>query len=106
MNKRDRKRLERQIDALARPSPKLRRLVAVIRGRPGIFLRLPLGLALILGGFLAVLPVFGLWMIPLGLLILALDVPPLRPAVLSLVVLLRRKWRQWRGNGGNGRPSG
>lgn len=40
-------------------------------------LRLVLGLLLIAGGFLAILPVFGLWMIPLGIAVAALDVRPL-----------------------------
>jgi hypothetical protein len=30
------------------------------------------------GGFLSTLPLFGLWMLPLGPLLLAEDVPPLR----------------------------
>jgi hypothetical protein len=37
-------------------------------------LRLVVGLLLICGGFLAILPVFGLWMLPLGMAIAALDV--------------------------------
>jgi hypothetical protein len=40
--------------------------------------RLPAGILLIIGGCLAILPVFGLWMFPLGLMLLADDVPPLR----------------------------
>ena len=39
---------------------------------------MPAGLFLILGGFLAILPVFGLWMLPLGFMLLADDIPPLR----------------------------
>jgi hypothetical protein len=40
--------------------------------------RIPAGLLLIIGGILAILPVFGLWMLPLGLLLLAEDIGPLR----------------------------
>ena len=40
--------------------------------------RLPLGLLLCIGGVLAVLPVFGLWMLPLGLIVLSEDIPWLR----------------------------
>jgi len=40
--------------------------------------RIPAGIFLIIGGFLAILPVFGLWMLPLGLLLLADDIAPLR----------------------------
>jgi hypothetical protein len=40
--------------------------------------RIPAGILLILGGCLAILPVFGLWMLPLGFMLLADDVPALR----------------------------
>ncbi|MBT4906930.1 MAG: hypothetical protein P8Q36_17140 [Alphaproteobacteria bacterium] len=43
--------------------------------RQSPWLRIPLGLSLCLGGLLSVLPVFGLWMLPLGLLILSEDIP-------------------------------
>jgi hypothetical protein len=46
--------------------------------RQSPFLRVPLGLTLCLGGGLFILPVFGLWMLPLGLLILSEDIPWLR----------------------------
>lgn len=41
-------------------------------------LRLPLGVVLIVGGVLGFLPVLGFWMIPLGVVVAALDIPPLR----------------------------
>ena len=99
MSARHERRLERQLAALAGRSPALRGLVSAIRGRPGVLLRLPLGLALVAGGFLAILPVFGLWMIPLGLLILAIDLPLLRPAVAAAIIRLRRRVSVWRRNG-------
>src|ERR687889_881384 len=41
--------------------------------------RLPVGVLFVLGGLVAPLvPIFGVWMIPLGLLLLAYDVPFLR----------------------------
>lgn len=41
-------------------------------------LRAILGVVLILGGFLGFLPVLGFWMLPLGLVILSIDFPPVR----------------------------
>lgn len=41
-------------------------------------LRTVLGLALIFGGAFGFLPVLGFWMIPLGVVLVALDIPPLR----------------------------
>jgi hypothetical protein len=45
-------------------------------GHPVI--RISLGCILLLGGFLGFLPVLGFWMLPLGLLILAVDIPMAR----------------------------
>ncbi len=65
--------------------PRIRRILVVItyrglrRGKrripPG--LRLVVGLLLILGGFLGFLPILGFWMIPLGVAVASLDIPPL-----------------------------
>ncbi|MEM7221434.1 MAG: hypothetical protein AAF495_00555 [Pseudomonadota bacterium] len=44
--------------------------------------RIAVGLLLVIGGFFAILPVFGLWMIPLGLVIMFFEAP-----------WVREKWR-------------
>lgn len=92
MKARHKQRLARQLAALSRNIPRLRRPVTALQGRSYILLRVPLGLLLVAGGMLAILPVFGLWMIPLGLLLLAIDLPILRPFVSAIVIRLRRKW--------------
>ncbi|RYE29171.1 MAG: hypothetical protein EOP23_22055 [Hyphomicrobiales bacterium] len=38
-------------------------------------IRIPAGIALIVGGIFSFLPLLGAWMLPLGLLLLAADVP-------------------------------
>ncbi|MFO1033114.1 MAG: hypothetical protein U1E15_03145 [Hyphomicrobiales bacterium] len=43
-----------------------------------VVLRVALGLACIIGGFLGFLPILGYWMLPLGLLILSIDFPFVR----------------------------
>jgi hypothetical protein len=43
-----------------------------------IVLRVLLGVALMIGGLLWFLPVLGLWMLPLGLVVLSVDFPPIR----------------------------
>lgn len=53
-------------------------------------LRWVIGLALILGGVLWILPVLGIWMIPLGLLVLAPDFKWARRGHLSIIVWLRK----------------
>src|SRR6185437_2631547 len=42
------------------------------------WVRVPAGAMLIGGACFSILPLFGLWMLPVGLLLLAEDVPPLR----------------------------
>lgn len=69
--------------------------------RPGVLLRLPLGLFLMAGGLLGFLPILGFWMLPLGLMILAIDLPVLRPWVSSAMIRLRRRWTLWRRSRGN-----
>jgi hypothetical protein len=51
------------------------------------FLRITLGVLLIIGGFLGFLPILGFWMIPLGLLVLSHDFAPVRR--------LRRRIEVW-----------
>jgi len=41
-------------------------------------LRIVIGVLLVLGGFVGFLPILGFWMIPLGLLILSIDIPRVR----------------------------
>ena len=60
----------RLLDILARGRMWVRRHIP-----PGF--RLPIGVVLIAGGFLGFLPVLGFWMIPLGLVVAAMDVRPL-----------------------------
>ncbi len=40
--------------------------------------RVALGIALLLGGLFGFLPILGFWMIPLGLAVLAVDIPVIR----------------------------
>ncbi len=62
------------------------------------WVRLPLGLVLIAGGIFGFLPVLGFEFIPLGLLLIAQDVPFLRKPVGEATIWLEHKWvalRQW-----------
>jgi hypothetical protein len=54
--------------------------------------RVLIGVLFLIGGLLWFLPILGLWMIPLGLLILSLDFPWARRGYLSIMITLRR-WR-------------
>jgi hypothetical protein len=41
-------------------------------------LRIALGIGLCIGGLLGFLPILGFWMIPLGLMVLSIDLAPVR----------------------------
>ncbi len=70
---------ERRIELLVRRLPRwLQTAIRWLRQPSARWVRIPAAFLLILGGFLAVLPVFGLWMLPLGLVLLAEDIAPLR----------------------------
>ena len=40
-----------------------------------LFLRIPLGIALCIGGVLGFLPILGFWMLPLGFLLIGMCIP-------------------------------
>lgn len=65
----------------------------VLRPRLWLF-RLVLGVLLAFGGLLAILPVLGLWMLPLGLILIAMDVPVLTPVAARAVIRSRWWWRR------------
>lgn len=95
----EKSRLHRQFDAIGRMAPVSRRVIdPLLHGRLRR-IRLPMACVLILGSFLAILPVFGLWMLPIGLMLLALDVPLLRPYVSNIVIRARRRLAVWRHRG-------
>ena len=54
-------------------------------------IRIGLGILLIAGGLLGFLPVLGFWMIPLGLLVLSVDLPVVRRWRRQLTVWRHRK---------------
>jgi hypothetical protein len=85
-------RIEALIDRLPqRLQPTLRSLRQPSRR----WLRIPAGFLLILGGLLSVLPVLGLWMLPLGLVLLAEDVPALRSLRSRLLDWIERRHPAW-----------
>jgi len=93
-----RRRFDRQFAYIARLAPTLRHPILTIRTRGWWIVRLPLAIAFILGGFLAFLPVLGVWMLPLGLLLLAVDLPILRGPTASFMIRTRRRvtiWMRW-----------
>lgn len=64
--------------------------------QPGsLWVRIPLAALLVLAGLVGFLPVLGFWMLPLGLLLLAHDLPLLRRPMRRLLVFGERRWRNY-----------
>ena len=97
-DRRDR-RFRRQLDSSVRRFPRVRRLVERITAPHLVLVRLPVAILFILGGVFWFLPIVGLWMLPIGLLLLAVDLPALRPRVSAGMILLRRWLRGKRRHG-------
>ena len=55
-------------------------------------LRVAIGVVLCLGGLLWFLPVIGLWMLPLGLAVLSIDIPFVRRHSRRAMIWLRRRY--------------
>ena len=60
-----------------------------------IWLRIPAGVLLMLGGLLAFLPLLGVWMLPLGAMLLAEDIPPMRRLAARGLGWIARRHPDW-----------
>jgi hypothetical protein len=94
MSRTDR-RFQRQFEVLSRLIPALRGPLRALRGNRWLLIRLPLALMLIAGGLFSFLPFLGIWMLPLGLLLLAVDLPFLRGPISNLMIRARRRIKIW-----------
>jgi hypothetical protein len=89
---------ERRLELLVRQLPRPLQAAARWLCHPSArWFRIPAGALLILGSLLSVLPIFGLWMLPLGLVLLAEDIAPLRRATDRILVWIEHCKPQWMG---------
>lgn len=68
------------------------------------WVRLPAGILLVLFGIFGFLPVLGFWMLPLGLLLLARDIPALEPPIARLFAWINRRFPVWKKSGADQPP--
>ncbi|WP_395664262.1 hypothetical protein [Methylocella sp.] len=103
MADKDQQRLDRHLDSFQDRLPnRFSGWLTWLRQPSSRWVRLPAGVLLIVGSGLSVLPVFGLWMAPLGVVLLALDVPALQRPTGRALVRARLLWSKWRKRGANG----
>ncbi len=60
------------------------------------WVRIPTGVLLVIGGVFSILPFLGIWMLPLGLLLIAHDVPLLREPVGRFTIWSIQRWETLR----------
>ncbi|MBB2204887.1 hypothetical protein [Gluconacetobacter takamatsuzukensis] len=81
--------------ALARVPARLRDAIHWLRVPSRRLPRLLAGCLLIVGGLLSFLPILGIWMLPLGLILLAEDVALLRRGVDRLITRIAQRHPGW-----------
>ena len=77
------------------PSP-AGRVLAWLRRPQGRWTRRAAALPLIAAGPFGFLPVLGFWMLPIGILLLAEDIPALRRATVRAIMRAERLWQERR----------
>lgn len=90
----EREHLERLV---ARLPAAVRPAAAFLLRPEAKWVRLPMGVLLVVGGVLGFLPILGFWMVPLGALLLAQDIPVLRGPTVRAIEAVQRWWERRRG---------
>jgi hypothetical protein len=89
-------RRERRLEgSIGRLPKRVQSTMRWLRRPSSRWVRLPVGVLLVCGGLLGFLPLLGFWMLPLGLVLLAEDLPPfrrVRDAVLDWIERRRPHW--------------
>lgn len=73
-------------------SPRMANFVGWLRRPSSMFVRIPLAILLVVGGVFSFLPILGLWMLPLGLVLIAQDLPFLQKPMAQMLGWIERKW--------------
>jgi hypothetical protein len=75
----------------ARLPDRLARCSCWLRQPQSRLVRIPAAALLTLGGVFSFLPVLGIWMLPLGLMLVAVDVPRLQPPLARILHWIEKK---------------
>jgi hypothetical protein len=73
---------------------KVARFIRWLRKPSSFWIRLLVAFLFVLGGVFSFLPILGLWMLPLGLLFIAQDVPILQTPLANALRWIESKWKR------------
>jgi hypothetical protein len=89
--------LDRYFEMIQRRVPiRVARFISWLRKPSSFWIRLLVAFLLVLGGVFSFLPILGLWMLPLGLLFIAQDVPFLQMPLANALRWIESKWERLR----------
>lgn len=95
MSSEGQRELDRAFDGLEQEVPdRVARAIRWLRSPASRKVRIPLGVLFIFAGLLWFLPVVGIEMLPIGLLLIAQDVPFLKKPVGRAMLWLEEKWER------------
>jgi hypothetical protein len=69
------------------------RFIRWLRQPASFPVRLVVAIVFIVGGVFSFLPILGIWMLPLGLLLIAQDVPALQKPIVAALMWTEAKWK-------------
>jgi hypothetical protein len=96
-DERGKKLLDQAFEGLEHETPdRVTKIIRWMRDPKSRWIRLPLGILCIIASFFWFLPVVGVEFLPIGLLLIAEDVPVLRRPVAKLMLWLEARWRALR----------
>jgi hypothetical protein len=97
VDKSGRSDLNQQFERLEKKLPGgMGRFVRWLREPSSRWVRIPAAILLIAAGFIGFLPILGFWMVPLGLVLIAQDIPFMRKPIARLIDWLLTKWERWK----------
>ena len=89
--------LARYFEVIHRRVPiRAARFIRWLRKPSSFWIRLLVAFLLVLGGVFSFLPILGFWMLPLGLLFIAQDVPILQMPLANALRWIESKWKRLR----------
>ena len=85
--------LDRHFATIERHMPAgVARFLRWLRKPSSLVLRIIVAVLLIIGGIFSFLPILGIWMLPLGLIIIAQDLPFLQQPLVNVLSWIEARW--------------